>query len=237
MLRRHLARAVAVATLLAGCGGAASTASPAVDDAALRAKFVAILNDPRLHAAVTQDVTAQGTVGARSATVHATATIVLALPDSSWELVTQGSGTTSKMSLIVHGSDVFVRVDPGTWMAAPKGSIDASTLTAALAVVTDPADLAYAGLEVVDGRTLSHLVATRRLPYTPAGFARSGGGTGTLDDFNAYVETDGTPVRIDVSFSASGMTGSGQMTMAGTTRIAFRDVGGDQVIVAPSLGP
>jgi hypothetical protein len=115
--------------------------------------------------------------------------------------------------------------------------VDTSELAQAFVVVSDPGDLEYVGAQQVDGRTLYHLVATRPLPYSPAGFEGTGTGTGTIDDLDAYVELDGTPVRIELSFTASGTTSAGATTVNGTTEIRFADVGGDQVVVAPTLSP
>ena len=120
-------------------------------------------------------------------------------------------------------------------MEAPPGSVDAAELSGAFVVVSDPDDLEYVGSQQVDGRTLYHLVTTGPLPYTPAGF--EGTGTGTMDDLDAYVEADGTPVRLQLSFTASGGTGTSAMTVTGTTEIRFSNVGGDQQVVAPSLAP
>ena len=67
---------------------------------------------------------------------------------------------------------------------------------------------------------------------------RRASGTGTIDDLDAYVEADGTPVRISFSFTAEQLADDGSTASTlGTSEIRFSDVGGDQVIAPPSLGP
>ena len=159
---------------------------------------------------------------------------VLALPDVDLQLVVEAEGQSTRFGLVVAGDRSFVDLGEG-WVEAPPGSVDAAELSGAFVVVSDPDDLEYVGSQQVDGRTLYHLVTTGPLPYTPAGF--EGTGTGTMDDLDAYVEADGTPVRLQLSFTASGGTGTSAMTVTGTTEIRFSNVGGDQQVVAPSLAP
>jgi hypothetical protein len=236
-----------VAVALAGCGGAASTpasgspgSSPApaatVDGTALAASFVRILSDPELRASVIQQATATSRQAGDVLEIRVTMTADLALPDVALELTIEAEGQATRFGIVVVGDRSFVDLGEG-WLEAPAGSLDTAELTDALVVVSDPGDLAYAGSQVVDGRTLHHLVAARPLPYSPAGFEGTGAGSGTLDDLDAYVEADGTPVRIELSFTADGSTEAGPITVIGTTTIEFRDVGGAQVIVAPPIAP
>ncbi len=242
-----LVLAAAVAAALAACGdgpgatgsgeaGATPTPAASVDGAAIAAAFVEILGDPALHADVVQQATATADQAGDPLDLRVTMSGVLALPDVDLELAIEAEGQATRLGLVVAGDRTYVDLGEG-WMEAPPGTVDTSGLTGALVVVSDPDDLEYVGAQQVDGRTLYHLVTTRPLPYSPAGFEETGTGTGTLDDLDAYVEVDGTPVRIQLSFSSSGTTDAGAMTVNGTTEIRFADVGGSQVVEAPSLAP
>jgi hypothetical protein len=236
-----LASAVAACANGPGATGSASpgdspTPAASVDGAALAASFVEILGDPQLHADVVQQATATADQAGDPLDFRVTMSGVLALPDVDLELAVEAEGQSTRFRIVVAGDQSFVDLGEG-WVEAPPGSVDTSELTRALVVVSDPDDLEYVGAQQVDGRTLYHLVTTGPLPYTPAGFEGTGTGTGTLDDLDAYVEADGTPVRIQLSFTASGTTEAGAMTVNGTTEIRFADVGGDQVVAAPSIAP
>ena len=221
-------------------GSGSATPAPSIDGSALAASFVEILGDPELHADVIQQATSTADQAGEPLDFRVTMSGVLALPDVDLEVVIEAESQSTRFRLVVTGDRSFVDLGDG-WAEAPPGSVDTSELTRAFVVVSDPGDLAYVGAQQVDGRTLYHLTATQPLPYTPAGFegtgAGTGDGTGTIDDLDAYVEADGTPVRIQLSFTASGTTSAGATTVRGTTEIRFADVGGDQVVAAPSIGP
>ncbi len=231
---RATARIVALAAglVVAACGGGA-TASPGDDVAAA---FVDILTDPELHASVVQQATSTADIGGDVLDSRTTMTGDLALPDARLQVVIEAEGVATRLGVIVVGDRTFVDLGEG-WLESPPGSVDGAELGTAFAVVSDPNDLALAGQVVENGETLYHLVATRALPYTPAGFGAAGAGTGTIDDLDAYVLADGTPVRIEFSFTARGDAGGATTTVLGTTEIRFTDVGGEQVVVAPSLAP
>ncbi len=242
-----LAALLAVAPAVAGCGGSPGTPAPSgssgtpaaaasVDGSALAASFVKVLSDPALHANVVQQATATADQGGEPLDFRVTMRAVLALPDVDMELVIEAGGQSTRFRVVAVGDRTFADLGEG-WVAAPPGSVDTTELTKAVVVVTDPSDLQFVGSEQVGGRTLYHLVTTRPLPYTPAGFAGSGTGTGTMNDLDAYVEADGTPVRIELSFTATGTSGAGSTTVNGTTDLLFSDVGGSQVVVAPTLAP
>ena len=236
MRRRFATLALGVLAVAAACGGTSPTPSGSVDGAKLAASFVAILGDPTLHADIVQQATATADQAGDPLDFRVTMSGVLALPDVDLALVVEAEGQSTRFRVIVVGDQSFADLGTG-WVAAPPGSVDTTELTKAVVVVTDPNDLEYLGTTVTDGRTLYHLATTGPLPYKPAGFAGSDTGTGTMNDMDAYVEADGTPVRIALSFTATGTTDAGTTTVNGTTEIRFSDVGGGQVVVAPSLAP
>jgi len=229
-----LALALAVALAVAGCGG--STPPGTIDGDELAAAFVRILGDPTLHAGVVQQATATTDQGDEPLSFRTSMSGDLALPDVDLEVVVEAEGEATRFRVVVVGERSFVDLGEG-WVEAPPGSVDTSELTVALVVVSDPDDLEYLGPVEVDGRTLQHLAAIRPLPYSPSGFEAGTSGTGTIDDLDAYVEADGTPVRISFSFTAEQQAGDGSTSTFGTSEVLFSDVGGDQVIVPPSPAP
>ncbi len=238
--RRVLALAAAAAILVGACGDGASpsgaTPAPSVDTDAIAAAFVAILADPALQAGIVQQATATSETGDDLLDLRVTMAGELALPDVALEIAIETEGESTRFALVVVGDRSFVDLGEG-WLEAPPGSVDTTELTDALVVVSDPDDLEYAGTQVVDGHTLYHLAAVRPLPYSPGGLPGTGDEMGTIDDLDAYVEADGTPVRIELSFTAGSTDGAIATTVFGTTQIRFTDVGGGQVIVPPSLAP
>ena len=234
--RLTLPLAVGLTLAVAACGGA-PTPSGAIDGSALAASFVRILGDPTLHASVVQQATATSDQGGEPLSFGTSMNGDLALPDVDLEVAVEAEGSATRFRVVVVGDRSFVDLGEG-WVEAPPGSVDTSELTQALVVVSDPADLEYLGPVEVAGRTLQHLAAIRPLPYSPSSLEGEAAGSGTIDDLDAYVEADGTPVRISFSFTAEQQAADGSTsTTLGTSEILFRDVGGDQVIVAPSLAP
>lgn len=237
-MSRVLALAAAAAILVGACGDGASqsgaTPAPSVDTDALAAAFVTILTDPALQADIAQQATATSETGGDVIELRVTMVGELALPDVALRVGIETEGESTGFALVVVGDRSFVDLGEG-WLEAPPGSVDTTELTDALVVVSDPDDLEYAGTQVVDGQTLHHLVAVRPLPYSPGGVPGTGDEVGTIDDLDAYVEDDGTPVSIELSFTAGSTAAA--TTVIGTTQIQFSDVGGGQVIVPPSLAP
>lgn len=227
--------AVALAFAAAACGGG-PTPSGAVDGEELAAAFVRILGDPAFRASIVQQATATTDQGGEPLGFRTSMNGDLALPDVDLEVVVEAEGEATRFRVVVAGDRSFVDLGEG-WVEAPPGTVDTAELTRALVVVSDPDDLEYLGPAVVDGRTLQHLAATRPLPYVPAGFEPGATGTGTIDDLDAWVEDDGTPVRIAFSFTAEQVAAGVTTSTLGTSEIRFSDVGGDQEIVPPSLAP
>jgi hypothetical protein len=235
---RRRAGLLVAALLLVACGGPTGSASPAAspDGDALAQRFVEILTDPALQASVVQQTTATSEGDGDPLELRVTMGGDLALPDVDLQVAIEAEGEVTRFALIVVGDRSFVDLGEG-WLEAPPGSVDTSELTDALLVVDDAADLEYVGPEEIDGQTLHHLAAVRPLPYSPGGLPGTGDDVGTIDDLDAWVEADGTPVRIALSFTTTAGTTASSSTLRGTTEILFADVGGDQDIAPPSLAP
>lgn len=234
---------LAATVLLAACGaGSGSSPGPAssIDGEALARDFVAILTDPELQAGVVQQATATTARDGEVLELRVTMAGDVALPDVALRLVVETEGESTGFGLVVLGDRVYLDVGEG-WQEAQPGDVDTGDLAAALVVVDDPADLAYAGTEVVDGETLYRLVAVGPLPYAPGALSGTGAGTatdtGVIEDLTAYVRADGTPVSIEFSFTASGTDAAGETTVRGTSEIRFSDVGVDPEIAPPPLAP
>ena len=237
-----LGRAVCAAALvfvLAACGSGAGTASapvtaspPGSQDASganlARALVEKLLSDPFI-AHVEQVANATSTSGGTTVEVDATLSIDVSGSNTAFSVTVVGGGQDLQADMVLLDDSAFGRQDGGAWEeidpSSVRGSLDG--LFAAMRLVEDPADLAYAGIESVDGRDLHRLTAVTEIPYNPAG-----GGTGQYDRFDIWVEADGTPVLFKSAFSAVGPNGE---VVAGETDLEFSNFGGPIEIVAPAV--
>src|SRR5262245_61825830 len=134
--------------------------------------------------------------------------------DLTMQLTTAGGGVDMDMVIVDETAYVRQRGD-ADWTSVPRDVAEAEIagLVQNMRLVTDPLDLSYVGPEVVDGRDLHHLTASRAIPYAPGA-----GGTGQYDVFDIWIEEDGTPVLAKTAFSATDPTG---VEVSGTTNFEF----------------
>ena len=146
--------------------------------------------------------------------------------DLTMQLTSAAGGVDMDMVIVDETAYVRQRGD-ADWTSVPRDVAEAEIagLVQNMRLVTDPLDLAYVGPEVVDGRELHHLTASRAIPYAPGA-----GGTGQYDVFDIWIEDDGTPVLAKTAFSATDPTG---VEVNGTTNFEFSKVGEPIEIVAP----
>jgi len=146
--------------------------------------------------------------------------------DLTMQLTTAGGGVDMDMVIVDETAYVRQRED-ADWTSVPRNVAEAEIagLVQNMRLVSDPLDLAYVGPEVVDGRELHHLTASRAIPYAPGA-----GGTGQYDVFDIWIEEDGTPVLAKTAFSATDPTG---VEVSGTTNFEFSNFGEPIEIVAP----
>jgi hypothetical protein len=146
--------------------------------------------------------------------------------DLTMQLTTAGGGVD--MDMVIVDDTAFVRQrGDADWTSVARDVAEAEIagLVQNMRLVSDPLDLMYVGLEVIAGRELHHLTASRAIPYAPGA-----GGTGQYDVFDIWIEEDGTPVLAKTAFSAMDPTG---VEVSGTTNFEFSNFGEPIEIVAP----
>jgi hypothetical protein len=229
-------------TALAACGNLGGTASAPVtaslpdgsQDAfgaeLAQALVEKLLSDPFV-AHVDQVAKATSTSGGTTVEINATLAVDLSGNDTSFSVTVVGGGQDLQADMVLLGDSAFGRQGVGAWEAIDPSSVRASVdgLFEAMRLVENPADLAYRGIEAIDGRDLHRLTAVTVIPYRPAG-----GGSGQYDRFDLWVEADGTPVLFKSAFSAVGPAGE---VVSGETDLTFSSFGGPIEIVAPVVGP
>ena len=146
--------------------------------------------------------------------------------DLTMQLTSAGGGADLDMVIVDETAYVRPRGD-ADWTSVPRDVAEAefAGLVQNMRLVTDPLDLSYVGPEVVDGRELHHLTAARPIPYAPGA-----GGSGQYDEFDIWIEEDGTPVLAKTAFSAMDPAG---IAVSGTTNFEFSRFGEPIEIVAP----
>lgn len=252
--RRSNARALArfcgvllASALLAGCTGAAAPsgattksaapakATPAIDTAAgikyAKAAVAALHKDP-FFAHVEQVSTATHSMGGQSEKILATMSADFAGDDIGLDLEMSAIGQRIELQLRLVGKNAYVK-QGGVWIKGKRSALKGDALTHlnemvdAVRVIEDPNDLRYMGQERVGKQDLQHFRALRQLPYeTGLGFS------GHYDEFDIWVQSDGTPVRYKATFSAEDKK-IGKVT--GTMTMDFTKFGGPIKVKAPKI--
>ena len=228
---RRLIAGLLVALAVMACGS--STASPATGSEThpiAEALVAALASDP-LSTHLEQTAVASTTDGTSTASVD----VNLVGDISGEDVAVHITGTSGELDIdqdvVVIGDDAYARDHGGAWASAPRAALE-STITGifdSVRLVDDPAALTYVGVESVDGRDLHHLTASGTIPYTPAS-----GGTGSYDTFDIFVEEDGTPVKLDATFSAVDASGN---NVTGELSLAFSNFGDPIEIAVPEGAP
>lgn len=201
--------------------------APTTGQRALIEAAVAALNADPFIGRIAQEATAIATVNGQEVEILASISADLAGDDVAFVLTVVGAGQDAETEVVVVDDVAYVREAGGEWQTAP-GSVVAGAMDGLydnLGAVGDADELGYVGKEIHDGRPLNHLVGVGLIPYSPAN-----GGTGQYDTFHLWVLDDGTPVRIEATFSA---TANGT-TAAGSYTMTFADIGGTIEIEAPA---
>jgi hypothetical protein len=244
--RRSLSRLggvfLASAVLLAGCGGgvpviggAASTgpsasakATAAIDTAAgirYAGAFVAALNKDPFVAHIEQVSTGTSGTGAEAFQVVATMSADFDGADIAFVLDATAVGTKIDVRVRAVGKNVYV-YKSGTWVKVKRSKFkkELADTIEAVRFIKDPHDLQYLGQERVGKKDLQHFRANRDMPYdSGAGFK------GNYDTLDIWVMKDGTPVRVEATFTASSKAG----TIKGQAVMDFTKFGGPIKIKVP----
>ena len=244
-LRRTVARLVGIvltaALVLSGCsaatplasgsksGGSIASAAPSIDTAAgirYANAFVAALNKKPLVVHVEQIATGTGESGGQKIQVVTTMSADFAGDDMAFDLTATATGVNVDLRLRAVGKYVYA-YQSGFWSKAKRSKFkkELAQLADTMRFITDSHDLRYLGEERVGKTDLQHFRANRQLPYdSGAGFQ------GHYDTFEIWVTKDGTPVRIEATFSASSAKVG---TITGESVIDFTKFGGPIKVKVP----
>ena len=246
--RRSLTRLggilLASSLVIAACGGTApniggpaKTAEPtrsaaaSIDTAAgikIANAAVAALNKDKVVVHVEEVATGTGESGGQKVQVVTTTSADFAGDDIAFELTATAIGVNVDLRLRAVGKYVYV-YQSGFWskMKRSKFKKELAEMAHVIRFITDPHDLRYLGEERVGKKDLHHFRANRDLPYdSGAGFK------GHYDTFDLWVLKDGTPVRIEATFTASS---SKVGTIKGSSVTDFTKFGGTIKIKAPKI--
>jgi hypothetical protein len=236
---------LASSLVIAGCGGTAPASgvpSPAaaeptngpaesIDTAAgikIANATVAALNTKNVVVHIEEIATGTAGSGGQAVKVVVTSSADLAGKDMAFDISAKAAGTSIDQRIRVVGKYVYV-YQSGLWSKVKRSKLkkELAELGGLIRFITDPHDLRYLGEERVGKQDLHHFRANRHLPYdSGAGFK------GNYDTFDIWVLKDGTPVRIEATFTASSPTIG---TVTGTSSIDFTKFGGKIKIKVPKV--
>jgi hypothetical protein len=235
---------LASSLVMAGCGGTAPasgvpsqtaepTRSPAasIDTAAgikIANATVAALNTKDVVVHIEEIATGTAGSGGQAVKVLVTTSADLAGKDMAFSIEATAAGASIDQRLRAVGKYIYV-YQSGFWSKAKRSKFkkELAELAGVIRFITDPHDLRYLGEERVRKQDLHHFRANRHLPYdSGAGFK------GNYDTFDIWVLEDGTPVRIEATFTASSPTIG---TVTGTSSIDFTKFGGKIKIKVPKV--
>jgi hypothetical protein len=233
---------IASAIALSGCnaatpllGGSKSaepsrSPTPSIDTAAgirYAEAFVAALNKDPLITHIEQTSTGTGESGGQTYQVLATLSADFDGPDLAFELDAATVGTKIDVRVRAIGKYVYV-YQSGLWAKVKRSKFKKELVDAveAVRVITDSHDLRYYGEERVGKVDLQHFKVNRELPYdSGTGFK------GHYDTFDIWVTKDGTPVRVEATFTAESKIG----TIKGKSVMDFTKFGGPIKIKVPKI--
>jgi hypothetical protein len=260
---RAIAAAIAFSALLAACSGSAGSPSasvsvpaesrspaPAASPTAVpqtasppsatvagetggpyaEALVARLAEEPFIaHVDQLADITATSAAG--EVTVSAGMSADMSGDDVSFVLDIEVAGQRQTQEIRVVGDTAYLKQADGTWSGLPRDALGDTLdgLVDNIRIVDDPDDLRYVGLETKDGRELHHLTGAGAIPYTPAT-----GGTGQYDTLEVWMEEDGTPVRVEGTFTATDANG---VEGRGSTEFEFSRFGGPIDIEPPPIEP
>jgi hypothetical protein len=239
--------ALGLVAYVAGPGGARPVASsppppsvpvtPAPSGSALTGggplaeKVVAALHADPFRAHIDETTVARSTAGTVTVTITAKAIGDVSGRDVALHVTSTGAGPAVDQEVVSIGNATWIRRTGATTWEIHRRTEAASSIDGLLTtirLIDDPAALADAGVETVDGQSLHRLTAVGSIAY------RSPDGTdGAYDRLDIWTTDAGVPVLARGSFSAQ----NGTNALVGNVSINYADVGKAVTISPPSGAP
>jgi hypothetical protein len=207
----------------------AANGSPAAGGPVVE-RALAVLHSDTFAGHVDQVQTASTVIAGKDFEIVATMSLDVSGPDLSAHLESGTEKVKVDSDIVIVGRSAYTRSKGGRWTTVPRAAVAGSltSLVAALTIVSTPAQLRDVGLETIDGRSVHHLAAASKIPYST-----SSGTTGRYDTFDLFVADDGTPVLFKSEFTGE----QGGTPITGTTEVRYSKIGGPISISAPKDGP
>ncbi len=231
--------------VVGGCGAAApsaggskapetlKSAAPSIDTAAgirYAKAFVKAMNTDPLVTHIEQMTTVKQEGGGTTLEFFVSMTADFAGADRAMDLEGTAPDDSFRLRFKTIGKSAWV-YQSGQWLKGKRASVkkDLAEMLDAVRVIKDPNDLRYMGQERVGKKDLQHLRANREIAYD----ASLGAGfwiDGHYDSYEIWIQSDGTPVRIEATFSTSSKK-YGKVT--GQSVMQFTKFGGPIKIKVP----
>lgn len=137
-------------------------------------------------------------------------------------------GTKKHSEYLQVGGAAFDRSAGGDWRATGPADPRQTPFP-----FIEAADMQYAGRQIKDGEFLESLSLAKAIPIgTPVAESLGlTGGSASIVVFDAFLQADGSPIRVEVGFQLTGADGSA--AGYGTIAQEYADFGGDVVIEPP----
>jgi hypothetical protein len=218
--------ALALAFLVAACGGTAASVDPSGPGGPIAEGYVSMVSaeDFTTHLEMRTIITLEAdatTVSNDVSSDHDGA-------DLAATMTARLGGDQRTTELVVLGDEAFARAAGGSWQIGSRTQVatQLDNFELALRWVDDPLLLQHVGSTTFEGVDVEHLTAATSIPYAPMT-----GSTGAFREFHLYVEDDGTPVFMRGTYEVTGADGQEAF---GTIEVDYTDVGGDLEITAPT---
>ena len=205
--------------------------SALVGGGALAEKLVAALHADPFRAHIDETTVARSTAGTVTVTLTAKAIGDVSGKDVALRVTSTGAGTPVDQEVVSLGGTTWIRrTGATTWEVHRRSEASASIdgLLTTIRLLDDPSELADAGTDTVDGRSLRHLTAVGSIAYRSPD-----GADGAYDRLDVWTTDAGIPVLVKGSFSAS----QGTNALVGNVTIRYSDVGQPVTINPPSGAP
>ncbi len=209
----------------------APSGSALVGGGPLPQKLVAALHADPFRAHIDETTVARSTAGTVTVTITAKAVGDVSGRDVALHVTGTGAGPAVDQQVVSIGNATWIRRTGATAWEIHRRTEAASSIDGLLTtirLIDDPAVLADAGVETVDGQSLHRLTAIGSIAYRSPD-----GADGAYDRLDIWTTDAGIPVLARGSFSAQ----SGTNALVGNVSIKYSDVGKAVTIAPPSGAP